>query len=185
MAPSASLSYDLLRSGARIERREIGRRGVLEQPSATYVVHEGCDHIFFVGFLGVGKSTLARNLGRLFNRCYVDTDQLVERSLGKTVTEVFDEEGESFFRDAETVQLGHLRVRKSLLVSCGGGIIERGENCDLMIVEAAPPGVKVHVIPVDKLVQIDKDPRFGATKAMHLCRSRPARRPLRRARVFL
>ena len=33
-----------------------------------YVVHEGCDHIFFVGFLGAGKSTLARNLGRLFRR---------------------------------------------------------------------------------------------------------------------
>jgi len=37
-----------------------------------------------------------------------------------------------------------------------------------MIVEAAPPGVKVHVIPIDKLIQIDKDPRFGATKAMVL-----------------
>ena len=39
----------------------------------------GCDHIFFVGFLGAGKSTLARNLGHMFNRRYVDTDRLVER----------------------------------------------------------------------------------------------------------
>lgn len=130
--PKARPAHDLMRPGARIERRDIGRRGALEQPSATYVVHEGCDHIFFVGFLGVGKSTLARNLGQLFNRHYVDTDQLVERSLGKTVAEVFSEDGEDFFRDVETVQLGHLRVRKSLLVSCGGGIIEREENCDLM-----------------------------------------------------
>ena len=37
-----------------------------------------------------------------------------------------------------------------------------------MIIEAAPPGVHVHVIPISKLVQVDKDPRFGATKAMVL-----------------
>lgn len=37
-----------------------------------------------------------------------------------------------------------------------------------MIVEAAPPGVKANVIPLKKLIQIDKDPRFGATKALLL-----------------
>ena len=83
-----------------------------------YVVHEGCDHIFFVGFLGAGKSTLARNLGALFHRPYVDTDRLVERRLGRSV--------------AETTELRRLAGRKSLLVSCGGGIVERQENCSLM-----------------------------------------------------
>ena len=37
-----------------------------------------------------------------------------------------------------------------------------------MIIQAAPPGVHVHVIPISKLVEVDKDPRFGATKAMVL-----------------
>lgn len=97
-----------------------------------YVVHEGCDHIFFVGFLGAGKSTLARNLGALFHRPHVDTDQLVERRLGKTVAEIFADEGEDAFREAETRELALLSGRKSLLVSCGGGIVERPENCELM-----------------------------------------------------
>ena len=97
-----------------------------------YVVHEGCDHIFFVGFLGAGKSTLARNLGQLFGRAYVDTDRLVERRLGKSVALVFGEDGEDAFRDAETSELKKLYSRKSLLVSCGGGIIERPENTELM-----------------------------------------------------
>ena len=99
---------------------------------ARYVVHEGCDHIFFVGFLGAGKSTLARNLGTLFHRSFVDTDRLVERALRKTVSEVFATAGEDAFRDAETAELRHLETRKSLLVSCGGGIVERPENCELM-----------------------------------------------------
>ena len=99
---------------------------------AGYVVHEGCDHIFFVGFLGAGKSTLARNLGHLFGRTYVDTDRLVERRLGKSVALAFSEDGEEAFRDAETSELRRLYSRKSLLVSCGGGIIERPENTELM-----------------------------------------------------
>lgn len=99
---------------------------------SRYVVHEGCDHIFFVGFLGAGKSTLARNLGSMFHRSFVDTDRLVERALGMSVSEVFAEKGEPFFRDAETRELSRLAGRKSLLVSCGGGIVEREKNLDLM-----------------------------------------------------
>ncbi len=97
-----------------------------------YVVHEGCDHLFFVGFLGAGKSTLARNLGALFHRPHVDTDRLVERALGASVAQIFAREGEARFRDVETAQLRKLAARKSLLVSCGGGIVERPENCALM-----------------------------------------------------
>lgn len=97
-----------------------------------YVVHDGCDHIFFVGFLGAGKSTLARNLGNLFHRSYVDTDRMVERACGKTVCEIFSQDGEEEFRRREAFVLRRLMERKSLLVSCGGGIVEGKESCRLM-----------------------------------------------------
>lgn len=97
-----------------------------------YIVHEGCDHIFFVGFLGAGKSTLARNLGKLFHRGYIDTDRLVERMVCKSVNEIFAEDGEEAFRLGEERALQELKTRKSLLVSCGGGIVERPESCALM-----------------------------------------------------
>ncbi len=97
-----------------------------------YITHEGCDHIFFVGFLGAGKSTLARNLGRLYRRSYVDTDRLAERLMCKSVRECFEQDGEAAFRDAETQVLENLRSEKSLLVSCGGGIVERPCNCKIM-----------------------------------------------------
>lgn len=104
----------------------------MENLGHNVVVHDGCDHIFFVGFLGAGKSTLARNLGELFHRTYVDTDHMVELSLGKRVAQIFEEDGEDAFREAETRALKRLELRKSLLVSCGGGIVERPENCALM-----------------------------------------------------
>lgn len=94
-----------------------------------YVTHEGCDHIFFVGFLGAGKSTLARNLGKLYHRGYVDTDRMAERIMRKTVCDCFREDGEEAFRDVEAEVLRRLSTRKSLLVSCGGGIVEREDNC--------------------------------------------------------
>lgn len=97
-----------------------------------YITHEGCDHIFFVGFLGAGKSTLARNLGRLYRRTYVDTDRMAERLMRKTVRECFEQDGEEAFRDAETKVLQKLKEKKSLLVSCGGGIVERPSNCAIM-----------------------------------------------------
>ena len=53
----------------------------------------GCDHIFFIGFLGAGKSTLARNVGTMFKRRFIDTDRLVVRRCGKSVTEIFETEG--------------------------------------------------------------------------------------------
>lgn len=100
--------------------------------SNGYITHEGCDHIFFIGFLGAGKSTLARNLGRLYRRNYVDTDRMAERMMCKTVRECFEQDGEAVFRDVETRVLERLRDEKSLLVSCGGGIVERPENSVLM-----------------------------------------------------
>ncbi|WP_077598730.1 shikimate kinase [Olsenella urininfantis] len=104
----------------------------MSEPARGYVVHEGCDHIFFVGFLGAGKSTLARNLGNLFHRSFVDTDRLVERARGKSVCDIFAEDGESRFRGYEAEALRRLKGRKSLLVSCGGGIVEGPEACELM-----------------------------------------------------
>lgn len=117
-----------------IESSPSGTHGSKEERvlGEGYVIHEGCDHIFFVGFLGAGKSTLARNLGKLFCRPYVDTDQLVERALGMSVCDVFASRGEEGFRDEETKVLEGLASRKSLLVSCGGGVVERAENCELM-----------------------------------------------------
>ena len=76
-----------------------------------YIVHEGCDHIFFVGFLGAGKSTLARNLGRLFHRSYLDTDRLVERLACKTVSQIFAQDGEQAFREQEERALRRLLHR--------------------------------------------------------------------------
>ena len=77
-------------------------------------IKHGCDHIFFIGFLGAGKSTLARNVGTMFKRRFIDTDRLVVRRCGKSVTEIFETEGEDRFRELETSAL----VRSKASAAC-------------------------------------------------------------------
>lgn len=104
----------------------------MSESTSVSNTHYGCDHIFFIGFLGAGKTTVARNIGNMFKREFVDIDRLVEREFHASVTEIFERHGEEAFRDAETKALETLKNRTSLLVSCGGGIIEREDNTQLM-----------------------------------------------------
>lgn len=94
--------------------------------------HYGCDHIFFIGFLGAGKTTVARNIGNMFHREFIDIDRMVEREFHESVAEIFEHHGESEFRAAEARALKRLSERKSLLISCGGGIVESAANVELM-----------------------------------------------------
>ena len=68
----------------------------------------------------------------MFKRRFIDTDRLVVRRCGKSVTEIFETEGEDRFRELETSALRSLQSERSLLVSCGGGIVETPVNIDLM-----------------------------------------------------
>lgn len=96
------------------------------------VVHRGCDHIFFIGFLGSGKTTLARNIGTLFGRSFCDIDRMVERSMHASIDQIFEKHGEQAFRNQELLELKKLMTRKSLLVSSGSGIVEHPQSRALM-----------------------------------------------------
>ncbi len=84
--------------------------------------------VFFIGFMGAGKSTIARRLARLCRVSSLDLDTYIERSCGKKVREVFAEEGEEAFRQLEVDALREVAAMASpMLVSCGGGVITTPE----------------------------------------------------------
>ena len=84
--------------------------------------------VFFVGFMGAGKTSVARRLARSCRVASVDMDTYIERREGKRVKEIFAESGEEGFRAVETDVLAELAAKEPLLVSCGGGVILREEN---------------------------------------------------------
>lgn len=84
--------------------------------------------VFFIGFMGAGKTSVARKLARSCGVASVDMDTYLERREGKKVKEIFAEVGEEGFRAIETDVLAELMSKEPLLVSCGGGVITRPEN---------------------------------------------------------
>lgn len=88
--------------------------------------------VFFVGFMGAGKTSVSRRLARLCGISAVDMDSYIERRDGRRIRDIFAEDGEGFFRDLETQVLRELSQGDPVLVSCGGGVVLRPENREIL-----------------------------------------------------
>ena len=64
--------------------------------------------IFLIGYRGSGKTTVARLLAPQLQFDWVDSDQEVERRVGKSIAAIFAEQGEAAFRELETLSLIHI-----------------------------------------------------------------------------
>ena len=89
-------------------------------------------HIVLVGFMGSGKSSVARELSALTGMECVDMDALIEQESGTSVSRIFENEGEVGFRDRETKVLESLLERQHCIISCGGGVVVREQNRSLL-----------------------------------------------------
>lgn len=98
----------------------------LDRP--TRLMSELARPVFFIGFMGAGKTSVARKLARTCGIASVDMDTYLERREGKRVKEIFAESGEEGFRATETDVLRELAGLDPLLISCGGGVVLRPEN---------------------------------------------------------
>ncbi len=89
-------------------------------------------NIYLIGFMGTGKSTAGRLLAEKLGMEFCDTDAMVEKKAGKTITEIFEEMDEAAFRGMETEILKDITERRNLVVSTGGGIVVTKGNMELM-----------------------------------------------------
>jgi len=105
-----------------------------------------CPHIALIGFSGAGKSTVARLLAPRLGRPCLDTDAAIEAACGKTIPEVFAEEGETFFRAREHEELSAaLGSEPVAVIACGGGAVESSENFALLEQQAVVVYLRVEV----------------------------------------
>ena len=89
-------------------------------------------HVFLVGPMGVGKSTIGRVLASELNVPFYDTDRVIESRTGADIPWIFDMEGEEGFRIRETGVLQDLVAEPPCVIATGGGIVTKPENCELM-----------------------------------------------------
>lgn len=86
-------------------------------------------HIFLVGPMGVGKTSVGRQLAGLLHRPFVDVDAEIESRCGADIQWIFDMEGEAGFRKRETKVLGDIVTNSvSSVIATGGGVVMTEEN---------------------------------------------------------
>jgi shikimate kinase len=92
--------------------------------------------IYLVGFMGSGKSTIGRKLAATIGWRFVDLDDDIEAHAHKTIAEVFDEDGESVFRQMESEMLqrrvAEVKAGQPLVLALGGGTFAQPDNRQLL-----------------------------------------------------
>ena len=84
--------------------------------------------VFLVGLPGSGKSTVGRYLARRLGREFVDSDHVLEKRLGCSIREYFEQAGEQAFRDREEATIAELVCLPGIVLSTGGGTVLRLSN---------------------------------------------------------
>jgi shikimate kinase len=89
-------------------------------------------NIALIGFMGSGKSMVARELGIRLKAQVVATDDLVEAREGKAIGEIFKSKGEAYFRELEHGIIKDVSLRRGIVIDCGGGVVLHKENLKLL-----------------------------------------------------
>ncbi|MFV0308645.1 MAG: shikimate kinase [Desertimonas sp.] len=95
-------------------------------------------HLVLVGLMGTGKTTTARLLAHKLDRQLVDSDQLIESQTGRTVREIFLDDGEAAFRALETSALRDALAQQTpLVIAAAGGVVKSADNRAALVASGA------------------------------------------------
>ena len=81
-----------------------------------------------IGMMGAGKTTVGRLVAQQLGYGFIDTDDVIAKAAGRSINELFAQEGEAAFRQLESEVLSQVCAHVKLTVATGGGIILRREN---------------------------------------------------------
>ena len=87
-------------------------------------------NIILCGFMGSGKSTIGNLLSKKMGMSFVDMDKYIEKQENKTVTQIFEENGEEYFREKEREASRLLGSKRGLIIAAGGGTLTFPENVE-------------------------------------------------------
>jgi shikimate kinase len=89
--------------------------------------------VYIIGFMGSGKSTAGKKLASALGWTFIDLDKRIEETAGKSIAEIFSQDGEEKFRSLETEVLRSLKSQVKTIVSTGGGTPCHADNMTFML----------------------------------------------------
>lgn len=116
------------------------------------------DNIILTGYMGCGKTTVGKIIASLTDRKFIDTDELIEIQEKKSISDIFEKDGELSFRDMETALLKKMISEKSkgLVIATGGGMPLREENRELLKLLGTVVYIRVKPETVYERLKADK-----------------------------
>lgn len=78
------------------------------------------NRIYLIGMMGVGKTTKGKKIAQLLGYLFIDLDREIEKHLNKNITQIFEEDGEEFFRKTESEVLQSIKNNR-VVIATGGG----------------------------------------------------------------
>ena len=86
--------------------------------------------VALIGFMGTGKTVVGKELSRKLGRRFIETDDLIEQKAGKSIPEIFKQDGEIAFRELEIEVTKAVAGTKKVIIACGGGLVLNKINID-------------------------------------------------------
>jgi shikimate kinase len=86
--------------------------------------------VALIGFMGTGKTVVGKELAAKLGKRFIELDSLIEREAGKSIREIFREDGEIAFRELEIEVTRAIAGTKDAVIACGGGLVLNKINID-------------------------------------------------------
>ncbi|MCK4274135.1 MAG: shikimate kinase [Dehalococcoidales bacterium] len=86
--------------------------------------------IALIGFMGTGKTVVGKLLAGKLGKEFLELDAIIEKKAGKSIPEIFRQDGEIGFRELEIEATGEVAIKKNTVIACGGGIVLNKINID-------------------------------------------------------
>ncbi len=139
--------------------------------------------VFLTGFMGVGKTKIGSILALRLGRTFFDTDDMIENKEGKSISRIFSEEGEVYFRHLENACVEEVCRSNNSVVALGGGSIIDSRNLDLICQEGVLVCIQATVDTIlSRIARHDDRPLLsglnGKAKREKICKMLTDRAPL-------
>jgi len=89
-------------------------------------------NIIITGFMGTGKSVVAKELARKLKMEFIDMDQMIEEGLGISISDIFARYGENYFREQENKLVKELSQKENMVIATGGGTLLSSDNARML-----------------------------------------------------
>jgi len=87
-------------------------------------------NIALIGFMGAGKTAVGQLLAKKLDRKFIEMDLVIEQQAGKSIPEIFQQDGEIAFRELEIEVTREIAERENAVIACGGGLVLNKINLD-------------------------------------------------------